>query len=218
MSEKQALFEVINPGSAQMITESDGKEFMYLKGLFIQGEYRNHNGRIYPHEEIAKAVSNLNSRIEELKKRSGPMACIAGELDHPDSMNINFDRISHGITEMRLVGNDGHGTMRIMNEGLGRVAKGAMEIGIPVGVSSRGSGNVGGDGRVSDYDIVTIDLVINPSAPDAYPRMSLSESLNRSKSGQEIKRLSDFVREDRSAQKFLQAEVTNFLKQLVNKI
>lgn len=212
------LYEKILPDSGNISTEkTDG--FVYLKGLFIQGDVRNHNGRIYPRDEIARAVQSVNARIADLTaRRNGEKACIAGELDHPEGLNINFANVSHGITEMHLVGADGHGTMRLMNEGCGLIAKGAIEIGIPVGVSSRGTGNVTGDGRVSEFEIVTVDLVINPSAPDAFPKVSLSEALMRNRHGREFMMLSEAARHDRAAQKFIQKEVEAFLLELKSKI
>lgn len=213
------LYEEIRPGAASMSTEKQTDGFVYLKGLFIQGDVRNHNGRVYPRDEIARAVQSVNARIADLRAKTGnEKACIAGELDHPEGLNINFANVSHGITEMHLQGSDGYGTMRVMNEGAGLIAKGAIDIGIPVGVSSRGSGNVGGDGRVSEFEIVTIDLVINPSAPDAFPKVSLSEALMRNRHGREFLQLTEAARLDRAAQKYIQKEVEAFLLELKEKI
>jgi hypothetical protein len=216
---KQILYEELRPGTFPINTGKEEDGFVYLKGLFIQGDVRNHNGRIYPRDEISRAVDSVNQRINELKQKTGnPKACIAGELDHPEGLNINFKDISHGITEMHLNGADGYGTMRVMNEGNGLIAKSAIDIGIPVGVSSRGSGNVGSDGRVSDFEIVTIDLVINPSAPDAFPKVSLSEALMKTRHGREYNKLTEAARFDHSAQKYLRETIMKALLEIKEKI
>lgn len=202
---KLVLTETILPERKPLIVENDSQSgFMYLKGLFLEGESQNHNGRVYPLHEIEKAVNNIQERI----KSKGP---IAGELDHPEGLNINFDRISHLITDMRVDGNNGVGTMKIINAGLGLIVKGVIEAGMQPGVSSRGSGNIGPDGRVSEFDIVTIDIVANPSAPNAYPQVSLAESLERNKHGREALSLSRYFHDDPTAQKYLQKEITQFL-------
>ncbi len=199
------LTEMILPESKPLIMESDQQgKFIYLKGLFIQGDVRNHNGRNYPREEIAKAVQTMKQKIAE----RGP---IPGELDHPEGLNINFDRISHVITDINMNGSNGVGTMKVINEGLGKVVRGCVEAGMQIGVSSRGSGNVDNSGQVSDFAIVTIDIVANPSAPEAFPHASLAESILRNKHGRESVRLSEALRDDRAAQKHLENEITNFL-------
>lgn len=199
------LTETILPENKPLIMESDQSgKFLYLKGLFIQGDVRNGNGRNYPKDEIGRAVQSMKQRIAE----RGP---IPGELDHPQGLNINFDRISHVITDINMNGANGVGTMRVINEGLGKVVRGCVEAGMQIGVSSRGSGNVDESGRVSDFAIVTIDIVANPSAPDAFPAPSLAESILRNKHGRETVRLSEALRDDRSAQKYMLEEFDRFL-------
>lgn len=208
MTEKRLLTEVILPESKPLIGESNGKDgFYYLKGLFLEGESQNHNGRVYPRQEIEKAVSMINERIQS----KGP---VAGELDHPEGLNINMDRISHVITEMSMAGSNGNGSMRIINAGMGLIVKGCIEAGMQMGVSSRGSGNIDGNGNVSDFDIVTVDIVANPSAPSAYPHASLAESLMGSRHGQEAMKLTEYVRHDDGAQRFLEQEITRFLTEV----
>ena len=193
------------PESKPLIMENDQKGgFVYLKGLFLQGEIQNHNGRVYPRDEIAKAVADIKRRIAE----RGP---IPGELDHPQGLNINFDRISHVITDINMDGANGIGTMRVINEGLGKVVRGCVEAGMQIGVSTRGSGNVDSRGHVSDFAIVTVDIVANPSAPNAFPSASLAESILRNKHGKESVRLSEALRDDASAQKYLQEEFNRLL-------
>ena len=165
---------------------------------------QNHNGRKYPRAEIEKAVQQLMERIQ----KHGPQV---GELDHPEGLNINFDRVSHAITEIHMEGNNGMGTMRVMNAGMGLIIKGTAEMGVQVGVSSRGSGNINGVGDVEDFDIVTIDAVVNPSAPSAFPKASFAESLMANPHGREACYLSECVAQDEAAQKYLQQEMKKFL-------
>ena len=212
--EKQPLFETILPDRKPLVYESieeAGKKFLYLKGLFLEGEVQNHNGRNYPRAEIEKAVQQLMDRIQ----KHGPQV---GELDHPEGLNINFDRVSHAITEVRMEGNNGVGAMRVMNAGMGLIIKGTVEMGVSVGVSSRGSGNINGMGDVEDFDIVTIDAVINPSAPSAYPKATFGESLMANPHGREACYLTECVVHDDAAQKYLQREIKAFLMDIRDEV
>jgi len=204
--EKQYLSEVIMTDGKSLVSEAatDNSGFYYLKGTFLEGERENHNGRVYPQDVISQAVRQLNEKIQA----HGP---VAGECDHPEGLNINFDRISHVITEMHEAGANGDGTIKVIKAGLGLIVGGAIEAGLQVGVSSRGSGNIDGTGRVSDFDIVTVDIVANPSAHSAYPNVSLAESLKMNKHGQEAVYLTEFVKADPSAQRYLEIEITAFL-------
>ena len=215
MSEKKILIETILPEHKPVqLVEQDEKEsdgFYYLKGLFIEGEVRNHNGRVYPRDEIARAVDSVNERIA----KNGP---IPGELDHPEGLNVNYERISHVITEMRLEGSNGVGIMRINPEGPGKQVIGTIKIGMQPGVSSRGSGNIGPDGRVSDFDIVTVDIVANPSALHAYPEVSIGESREQFcdlKTGR-CQTVSEWARRDEEAQQYFRKEINNFLAEVRN--
>lgn len=202
---KILLTETILPDKNPLIVEDNKPDgFMYLKGLFLEGAVQNHNGRVYPRDEIEIAVNSINERIKD----KGP---IAGELDHPEGLNINFDRISHLITEMSMNGNDGVGTMKIINAGLGLIVRGVVEAGMVPGVSSRGSGNIGHDGNVSEFDIITIDIVANPSANNAYPQATLAESLEQNIHGREALSLTQYFHEDKESQKYLQKEISKFL-------
>lgn len=206
MTERSDLIETILPdqkplvahqGTETLIEGAEPQKFYYLEGLFLEGETQNQNGRVYPRAEIASAVDKLNQKIAE----RGP---IAGELDHPEGMNLNFDRLAVAITEMRMDGNNGFGRMRVVPEGLGKIVEGAIKAGIQVGVSSRGTGNVDAQGKVSDFDIVTIDAVLNPSAPSAYPTASLAESIAQYQEGMEAMSLAQYAKYDPRAQHYLE--------------
>jgi hypothetical protein len=158
------LQETLSFDQAQLVTESanEGKD-LYLKGICIQGGVKNFNERVYPVEEIASAVKSIN---EQLKKGHS----VLGEVDHPADLKINLDRVSHCITEMWMDGPNGFGKLKIIPTPMGQLVKTMLESGVKLGVSSRGSGNVSeGSGHVSGFEIVTVDVVAQPSAPNAYP-------------------------------------------------
>ena len=175
---------------------------MFMKGIFLQAEVKNHNERIYPQHEIVRAVDNINNKI----KVNGPLP---GECAHPEGLEINIDRISHAITEMWMDGNNGMGKLKILPTQHGNIIKVLLENGVKLGVSSRGSGSVGADGRVYDFDIITIDIVSQPSAPNAYPQ-TIYEKVLHAKNSQEILDLAEAVKHDYSAQKYLKHEVLDW--------
>lgn len=161
------LRENLSFDQARVVVESDestGGKSLYMKGVFIQGDKRNQNQRVYPAREIARAVKTLNDQI------AGGYS-VLGEVDHPDDLRINLDRVSHMITEMWMDGTDGYGKLKILPTPMGELVKAMLTSGVKLGVSSRGSGNVkeDGSGEVSDFEIITVDVVANPSAPAAYP-------------------------------------------------
>ena len=137
-----ARMEVINESTA------DGKgKNLYMKGIFIQGGVKNHNERVYPVNEIEKAVSTLNEQIK------GGYS-VLGEVDHPDDLKINLDRVSHIIIDMWMDGPNGFGKLKVLPTPMGQLVSTMLESGVKLGVSSRGSGNVNeADGKVSDFEI-----------------------------------------------------------------
>ena len=185
----------------------DGKD-LYMTGICIQGGIKNANQRIYPVNEIAKATKTLNDQI-------GSGYSVLGEVDHPDDLKINLDRVSHMITEMWMDGPNGYGKMKILPTPMGQLVKTMLESGVKLGVSSRGSGNMNeyGSGEVSDFEIITVDVVAQPSAPGAYPT-PIYEHLMNTKGGNVAKGLAAEVRNDPKAQKFLKEALTNIIKDL----
>ena len=150
---------------AEYVDENGNKrKHWYLNGIFIQGEIQNLNGRIYPKHEIQHAVESLQ---EQISLHGG----VLGELDHPDTLVINVHNVSHIIQEIHMEGNDGVGKMKVLsNTPSGKIVEGLLMDGVPLGVSSRGSGNVDDwNNTVSDFEIVTVDIVATPSAQDARP-------------------------------------------------
>lgn len=184
--------------------EGKGKD-LYLSGIFIQGGVRNHNQRVYPVSEIRNAVEEINERIAQ---NGG----VAGECDHPDTLTINLDRISHKITKMWMDGNNGMGKLKMIDTPKGLVISKLIESGLKLGVSSRGSGNVGHDGQVSDFEIVTVDIVYQPSAPQAYPK-PVYEALD-TKRGVLLEELAVAIQHDPKAQKYFHKEVLNLISNL----
>ena len=196
---------------AQMVVESEGegdKKNLYMKGIFIQGGVKNANERIYPVTEIESAVETLNKQIQEGYS-------VLGEVDHPDDLKINLDRVSHMITNMWMDGANGFGKLKILPTPMGQLVRTMLESGVKLGVSSRGSGNVNDyDGKVSDFEIVTVDIVAQPSAPNAYPK-AIYESLMNMKHGHKLLEIAkDAQGGNKKVEKFLKEEVLRLIKDL----
>ena len=195
------LTERLSFDQAKMVietTENDkGGKDLFLKGICIQGGVRNANQRVYPVTEIGRAVETLNDQI------SGGYS-VLGEVDHPEGLNINLDRVSHMITEMWMDGPNGYGKLKVLPTPMGNLVKTMLESGVKLGVSSRGSGNVteDGSGQVSDYEIITVDVVAQPSAPGAYPT-PIYEHLLNARGGYQALRLAREVQGDAKAQNYL---------------
>ena len=204
---KNTLTEHLTFDQARVITEasSDGKS-LYMEGIFVQGEKRNQNQRVYPVTEIAKAVKNIQERID-----SG--VSVLGEADHPDDLQVNLDRVSHMIERMWMDGQDGLGRLKLLPTPMGNICKTLIENGVKLGVSSRGSGNVNESGKVSDFEIQTVDIVANPSAPDAYPD-PLYEQIMNGHRGNILLDVAKAVNHDDLAEQYLQKEVLKFIETL----
>src|SRR6056300_245069 len=203
------LREHLTFDQAQIVVEnSNGGKDLFLKGICIQGGVRNANQRVYPVNEIGRAVKTLNDQI------SGGYS-VLGEVDHPEGLNINLDRVSHMIEQMWMDDANGYGKLKILPTPMGNLVKTMLESGVKLGVSSRGSGNVSEDGSntVSDFEIITVDVVAQPSAPGAYPT-PIYEHLMNTKGGNMAKGLAAEVRNDPKAQKFLKEALTNIIKDL----
>jgi len=193
------LRENLTFDQARVVVESQGEngKDLYMKGICIQGGIKNANQRIYPVDEIERAVKTLNDQI------SGGYS-VLGEVDHPDDLKINLDRVSHMITEMWMDGPNGYGKFKILPTPMGNLVRTMLESGVKLGVSSRGSGNVSGDGtgKVSDFEIITVDVVAQPSAPGAYPT-PIYEHLMNNRGGLRALRIAEEVKNDTKAQKYI---------------
>ena len=198
-----------NQANIQVLEESDtsGGKNLYLKGICIEGDRRNANDRIYPLHEIAKAVNTINVQIKEGNS-------VLGEVDHPDDLKINLDRVCHSVEEMWMDGHAGCGKLKILPTPMGELVKTLLQSGVKLGVSSRGSGNVDDrTGHVSDFEIVTIDVVAQPSAPNAYPT-AIYESLMNMKYGHRLLEVAREAGEDNKVQKYLKNEVVKLIREL----
>ena len=204
----QTLIEKMSPSQAALVAERDdeGKD-LYMKGIFIQGEKQNHNGRVYPLNEINKAVKTLQEKIE------GGFS-VLGEADHPDDLNINLDRVSHVIENIQMNGSDGIGKLKLLPTPMGNICTTLIESGVKLGVSSRGSGNVTESGKVSDFEIVTVDIVANPSAPEAYPDPIYEQLMNHGRKGNVLMDVARATEHDKKAQKYLKEEILRFINDL----
>ena len=187
---------------------ADGKgKNLYMKGVFVQGGVKNANQRVYPVQEIATAVESVHKQI-----RDG--YSVLGELDHPDDLKINLDRVSHMITEMWMDGPNGFGKLKVLPTPMGNLVKTMLESGVKLGVSSRGSGNVNeSSGHVSDFEIVTVDIVAQPSAPNAYPK-AVYEGLMNMRHGHRVIDMAKDAGANQKVQKYLQEEVKRLIKDL----
>jgi hypothetical protein len=204
------LREHLTFDQAKVTLESSGegdKKSLYLKGICIQGGVKNANQRIYPVSEIGNAVSTLKDQID------GGYS-VLGEVDHPDDLKVNLDRVSHMITDMWMDGPNGYGKMKILPTPMGNLVKTMLESGVKLGVSSRGSGNVNeGDGHVSDFEIITVDVVAQPSAPGAYPT-PIYEHIMNTRGGYSAMRSVHEISNDQKAQKYLKEQILRVIKGL----
>jgi len=202
------LRENLTFDAARIIVEGseEGKN-LYMKGICIQGGVKNANERVYPVHEIEKAVAQLNEQI------TGGYS-VLGEVDHPDDLKVNLDRVSHMITEMWMDGPNGFGKLKILPTPMGQLVKTMLESGVKLGVSSRGSGNVNdANGHVSDFEIVTVDVVAQPSAPNAYPK-AIYEGLMNMRNGHQVFEMAREAGQGNKVQRYLKEEVKRLIKDL----
>ena len=194
----------------EIISEAavDGKgKTLKMKGIFIEGGVKNANQRVYPVHEIEKAVNAINSQIHEGNS-------VLGEVDHPDDLKINLDRVSHMIEKMWMDGPAGFGTLKILPTPMGQLVEAMLTSGVKLGVSSRGSGEVNeSTGHVSGFEIITVDIVAQPSAPHAYPK-AIYEGLMNMRGGQQVFEMAREANLDQKVQKYLREGIKSLIKDL----
>ena len=153
----------------KILTESrNGKKSLYIEGIFLQGNIKNRNGRMYPMETLQKEVGRyIKEQVAEGRA--------VGELGHPDSPTVNLDRVSHKIISLRESGSNFIGKAKILESTpMGKIASGLLSEGVKLGVSSRGIGSLkptkeGFNVVSDDFMLATAaDIVADPSAPDAF--------------------------------------------------
>ncbi|NDH49568.1 MAG: primosomal protein, partial [Proteobacteria bacterium] len=154
--------------NVKIITEGKGdNKKLYIEGVFLQGEIKNRNGRMYPIDTLKREVERYNESFVQ-KGRA------LGELGHPDGPTVNLDRVSHKITSLVQEGNNFKGKAQILNTPMGKIASSLLDEGVMLGVSSRGVGsltttNEGHKVVGEDFMLATAaDIVADPSAPDAF--------------------------------------------------
>ena len=152
----------------KFIVEGKGdKKRMYIEGVFLQGEIKNRNGRMYPISTLSKEVNRYN---ESFVKKGRAL----GELGHPEGPTVNLDRVSHKITSLVQEGNNFKGKAQLLSTPMGKIAQNLIGEGVTLGVSSRGVGSLKEDVRGckvvgEDFMLATAaDIVADPSAPDAF--------------------------------------------------
>ena len=149
-----------------LVEEVNGKKKYKIKGIFLQSDLKNRNGRVYPKDILENEVSRYNREFIN-KKRA------FGELGHPDGPTVNLERVSHMITSLKPDGKNFIGEAKIMDTPYGKIVKGLIDEGAQLGVSSRGMGSLiqrNGANYVKDdfYLATAADIVADPSAPDAF--------------------------------------------------
>ena len=151
----------------KFITEGKGaNKKMYIEGVFLQGEIKNRNGRVYPMDTLSREVGRYNESFIQ-KGRA------LGELGHPDGPTVNLDRVSHKIVSLKQEGNNFRGKAQLLETPMGKIAKSLISEGVTLGVSSRGVGSLKEDRGIKyvgeDFMLATAaDIVADPSAPDAF--------------------------------------------------
>ncbi len=207
---KLTLAEHLSYDQAKIVLESEedgrGGKSLHLNGICIQGDIRNANQRVYSSQEIGRAVKTLNEQI------SGGYS-VLGEVDHPQDLKINLDRVSHMITKMWMDGPNGYGKLKILPTPMGQLIQTMLESGVKLGVSSRGSGEVDGNGNVQGFEIITVDVVAQPSAPGAYPT-PVYEHLMNNTGGYQAFRIAQEVQGDVKAQKYIAESLVKIIRGL----
>jgi hypothetical protein len=161
------ITEVFNDDCEVMTEASEnGKKNYFIEGIFMQGDLKNRNGRIYPSQILEKEMNRYQKSFIETKRA-------LGELGHPDGPQINGDRVSHLITEMKRDGSNFIGKAKILSTPMGEIVKTFIDEGVKVGVSTRGLGSVKPtrDGIMevqNDFHLATVDIVTDPSGPDCF--------------------------------------------------
>ena len=159
------ITEYVENDLSYLTEEKNGKKQYIIEGIFMQADSKNRNGRIYPKATMEAAVDKYMT--EQVSKGRA-----VGELNHPEGPTINLDKVSHKITDLRWEGNNVVGKAQILDTPMGQIVRGLMEGGVQLGVSSRGMGSLVQKGGINyvnkDFQLATVDIVQDPSAPEAF--------------------------------------------------
>ena len=187
---------------------SNGEKKYFIEGVFAEANVKNRNGRIYELSDMEKTVNQINDAATTGR-------CILGHLDHPNTLEVKLDEVSHRIMSARLEGNQVICKAEILDTPKGRTAKSLIDSGVPLGVSTRGSGRINeSTSRVGNFNFVTVDLVATPSCRSAYPE-SFMEGLQLGMSNDE---LSGYDFKDLKGNKEVQEHVTNKLLDFIKSL
>ena len=159
------LITEVNDNVNLVTEEVNGEKQYHIDGIFMQAEQKNRNGRVYPKKTLMKEVQRYNNEYVKTNRAMG-------ELGHPDGPQLNLERVSHLIKELGVDGNDIYGRAKILDTPYGKIVKDLVKEGVKIGVSSRGVGSlkqVNGVNEVQeDFNLAAVDIVADPSAPDAF--------------------------------------------------
>ena len=159
------LITEVNDNVNLVTEEVNGEKQYHIDGIFMQAEQKNRNGRVYPKKTLMNEVQRYNNEYVKTNRAMG-------ELGHPDGPQLNLERVSHLIKELRVDGNDIYGKAKILDTPYGKIVKDLVKEGVKIGVSSRGMGSlkqVNGINEVQeDFNLAAVDIVADPSAPDAF--------------------------------------------------
>jgi Kyanoviridae head maturation protease len=193
-----------------IVSESfDDNKKMKLRGVFMEAQTQNRNGRKYQKKEIQAAVNKINEAASTGHH-------ILGSLDHPPVLEVKLDTVSHKINEMHMEGNKAIGEAEILRTPSGNIARSLIDSGIKVGMSSRGTGMINEEtGVVEGFECVTVDIVAQPSAINAYPA-SVLEHLDYYRNKNYLFDLAEAVNDDPKAQKYFKSEIDKFIEDLFN--
>ena len=220
--EEQPQIMAVNQPSFVPPVNDDGA--VIVSGGGVVGTYVDLEGTARTEAELITRYRQLSlqpeieTAVETLNKQISEGYSVLGEVDHPDDLKINLDRVSHMISSMWMDGANGFGKLKILPTPMGQLVSTMLESGVKLGVSSRGSGNVNDmDGKVSDFEIVTVDIVAQPSAPNAYPK-AIYEGMMNMKHGHKLLDIAKDARGDKKVEKYLKEEVMRLIKDLkINK-
>ena len=160
------LITEVNDNVNLVTEEVNGEKQYHIDGIFMQAEQKNRNGRVYPNKVLMNEVKKYNNDYVKSKRAMG-------ELGHPDGPQLNLERVSHLIKELRIDGNDVYGKAKILDTPYGKIVKNLISEGVKIGVSSRGMGslkqnNNGVNEVQDDFSLAAVDIVADPSAPNAF--------------------------------------------------
>ena len=150
-----------------IVENRNGKKSMFIEGIFLQGDIKNRNGRMYPMDTLRREVTRYNEAFVESGRA-------VGELGHPEGPTVNLDRVSHKIVSLRESGSNYVGKAKILSTPMGKIAQNLIDEGVKLGVSSRGLGTLATNNEgvkivSDDFTLATAaDIVADPSAPDAF--------------------------------------------------